>query len=175
MPTPSCGHGSLRKSGNHSQLLLARRIVPRGSGLGVPCDGCYNAPGLPYWVDGGSKVTDHQWIEEFPGTIMVCDTQGIILEMNERSAQAYHADGGRALIGHNVLDCHPEPARTRLQQLMETQQTNVYTIEKRGVRKLIYQAPWYRDGQYAGFVELAFEIPATLPHFVRDKLPGALS
>lgn len=109
------------------------------------------------------------WVEGFPGGIMVCDTQGIILEMNDKSAETYKDDGGRALIGTNVFDCHPEPARTKLRQLMEKQQVNAYTIEKRGVWKMIYQAPWYVDGQYAGFVELAFEIPAALPHFVRDK------
>ena len=115
---------------------------------------------------------NHPWVDEFPGAVMVCDTQGIILEMNERSVEVYRADGGRALIGRNVLDCHPEPARAKLRLLLETQQTNVYTIEKRGVKKLIYQAPWYRDGQYAGLVELAFEIPTTLPHFARDKPPA---
>jgi hypothetical protein len=44
----------------------------------------------------------------------------------------------------------------------------VYTIEKNGVRKLIFQAPWFQDGKYAGLVELALEIPAEMPHFVRD-------
>ena len=36
------------------------------------------------------------------------------------------------------------------------------------MRKLIYQSPWYRDGAYAGFVELSLEIPAEMPHFVRQ-------
>ena len=45
---------------------------------------------------------------------------------------------------------------------------NVYTIEKHGIKKLIYQAPWYRDGEFAGLVELAIELPAELPHFVRS-------
>jgi len=114
-------------------------------------------------------VQHHGWVDEFPGAVMVCDTQGIILEMNERAVEEHIADGGRALIGTNALDCHPEPARTKLQHLMEARLSNAYTIEKRGVWKMVYQAPWHRDGQYAGFVELAFEIPATLPHFVRDK------
>jgi transcriptional regulator with PAS, ATPase and Fis domain len=113
----------------------------------------------------------HQWVDEFPGAILVCDTQGIILEMNERAVVQYSADGGRGLIGKSVFDCHPEPARTKLRHLMETRQANAYTIEKRGVWKMVYQAPWHKDGQYAGFVELAFEIPAKMPHFVRDKPP----
>ncbi len=42
------------------------------------------------------------------------------------------------------------------------------TIEKQGIKKLIYQSPWYVDGRYGGFVELSLEIPAVMPHFVRD-------
>ena len=117
-------------------------------------------------------VEHHEWVEQFSGSITVCDTSGIILEMNPRAAEAFGAEDGRALIGRNVLDCHPEPARAKLQQLMETRRSNVYTIEKRGVKKLIYQAPWYKDGQYAGFIELSLEIPPTMPHFVRDTQPA---
>lgn len=51
--------------------------------------------------------------------------------------------------------------------MLEMQKKNIYTIEKDGVKKLIYQSPWYKDGQYAGFVELALEIPFEMPHFVR--------
>jgi transcriptional regulator with PAS, ATPase and Fis domain len=120
---------------------------------------------------GGVMEEHNLWVEEFPGAIMVCDTQGIILEMNRKAAETYKSDGGLALIGTNVLDCHPEPARTKLRQLMDKQQINAYTIEKGGVKKLVYQAPWFVDGQYRGFMELAFEIPAVLPHFVRDKPP----
>ncbi len=112
-------------------------------------------------------MSEHSWVNEFPGAIIVCDASGIIVEMNDRAARNYEKDGGRALIGKNLLDCHPEPARTKTQQLLETQQKNVYTIEKKGVKKLIYQSPWYRAGQFAGLVELSLEIPAELPHFVR--------
>jgi transcriptional regulator with PAS, ATPase and Fis domain len=113
------------------------------------------------------EIVDHHWVKEFPGSITVCDRDGIVLAMNDRSLQAYQADGGEKLIGTNMLDCHPEPARAKLQHLMDTQTANVYTIEKNGVKKLIYQTPWHQDGQYAGFVELALEIPAQMPHFIR--------
>lgn len=110
----------------------------------------------------------HEWVESFPGTIEVCDRDGVLLEMNDRAAEQ---EGGRALIGTNILDCHPEPARRKLEALLESGQANVYTIQKKGKKKLVYQAPWYRGGQYAGFVELVFEIPETMPHFNRDQ-PG---
>jgi len=67
-----------------------------------------------------------------------------------------------------MLDCHPLAARAKLEHLMETRQRNVYTIEKNGVKKLIYQSPWYENGQVMGFVELALEIPFELPHFIRS-------
>jgi PAS domain S-box-containing protein len=115
-----------------------------------------------------AQMTDHPWVQEFPGAITVVDSEGIILEMNDKAAEVFREDGGRELIGSNVFDCHPEPARTKLKLLMETRQANVYTIEKNGVKKLIYQTPWYKDGKYRGFVELSLEIPAAMPHCVRD-------
>ncbi len=108
------------------------------------------------------------WIQEFPGAITVCDAAGIILDMNERAAQSFAESGGKALIGSNLFDCHPERARDKVKQLLETRQKNVYTIEKKGVKKLVYQTPWYQNGQCCGLVEMVLEIPGELPHFVRE-------
>lgn len=112
-------------------------------------------------------MAEHGWVKSFPGAITVCDPAGVILEMNDRSAEVFADDGGRALIGTNVLECHPEPSRTKLRGMLAAGSANVYTIEKAGVRKLIYQVPFTRDGAYAGFVELGLEIPWEMPHFVR--------
>lgn len=112
-------------------------------------------------------MAGHDWVKGFPGAVTVCDREGVVLEMNDRSAEVFAADGGRALVGTNVLACHPEPARTKLATMLAAGEANVYTIEKDGVKKLIYQAPWYRDGAYAGFVELSLVVPAAMPHFVR--------
>jgi hypothetical protein len=88
--------------------------------------------------------------------------------MNVKAAESFKEEGGLDLVGTNLLDCHPEPARTKLKQLMEKQQGNVYTVEKNGVRKLIYQTPWYSEGGYRGFVEISLIVPDEIPHFVRD-------
>ena len=113
-------------------------------------------------------MTDHPWVQEFPASITVCDPQGIVLEMNDRAVRTFQDQGGAKLIGTNLLDCHPEPARMKTQRLLETRQPNVYTIEKGGVKKLIYQVPWSKGGKYAGLVELSLEIPSQMPHFIRD-------
>ncbi len=107
------------------------------------------------------------WIREFPAAVTVCDRDGIVLAMNDRSTATFAKDGGNNLVGKSLIDCHPEPARTRLLGLLASGQVNAYTIEKNGQKKLIYQAPWYEHGVFQGLVELSLPIPADMPHFVR--------
>lgn len=111
---------------------------------------------------------ENAWIKEFPAAITVSDPDGIILEMNDKAAKSMAKDGGLALIGKNMLDCHPDPARGKLERLMDERKANAYTIEKNGVKKFIYQSPWFKDGRYAGFIEFSFEIPFEMPHFIRE-------
>lgn len=106
----------------------------------------------------------HDWIRSFPAAITVCDTEGILLEMNERAVRTF----GPGLLGTNVLDCHPGESRTLLADMLANPRPNAYTIEKKGVRKLIWQSPWYKDGVYAGYVELSLEVPEDLPHRERE-------
>ena len=113
-------------------------------------------------------MSNRSWIDEFPGEVTVCDPEGVILEMNQASAEIFKADGGMELIGKNMLDCHPEPSRTKVKELLETKKLNVYTTEKKGVHKIVYQSPWYENGKYRGFVELSMVIPSEIPHFIRD-------
>jgi hypothetical protein len=67
-----------------------------------------------------------------------------------------------------MLDCHPEQARIKTEKLLADREKNVYTIEKNGIKKLIYQSPWFKDGDYAGIVEISLEIPFEMPHFLRS-------
>lgn len=108
------------------------------------------------------------WIEDFPAAITVCDREGIIVAMNAKSTAVFEKDGGRLLIGTNVTDCHPEPSRSKLLEMLKTGETNCYTIEKNGVKKLIYQCPWHEGGKFAGLVEISLEIPFEMPHFIRS-------
>ncbi len=112
-------------------------------------------------------MSEHEWIKEFPAAVTVCDADGIILEMNDRAAKTHEKDGGYALVGKRLLDCHSDASREKVKDLLAKQEKNVYTIEKNGVKKLIYQSPWFKNNQYAGFVEVSLEIPFEMPHFVR--------
>ena len=118
-------------------------------------------------------MNNDRWVREFPAAITVCNSEGVLLSMNEKAVSTFKSDGGAALIGTNLLDCHPEPARTKVEEMLKSGSPNVYTIEKAGVMKLIYQSPWFVEGKYAGFVELSLPIPELTPHFRRDLPPGS--
>ncbi len=111
---------------------------------------------------------DHSWVEEFAGAVTLCSLDGTVLALNEKAAQGYADRGGKQLIGSNLFDCHSEESRAKLKRLIELRQTNIYTIEKKGVKKLIYQSPWYVGGECRGFMEISLEIPFEMPHFVRE-------
>jgi transcriptional regulator with PAS, ATPase and Fis domain len=114
-------------------------------------------------------MTENSWVKEFPGSVVVCDTAGTIVEMNERAIERFADRGGRGLIGKSVLDVHQEQSQAKIQRMMGTPGSNVYTIEKDGARVLIYQSPWYRNGEFAGLVELGLDVPAEIPHHARAK------
>ena len=79
-----------------------------------------------------------KYFNEVNFAVTVCDKEGKIVEMNNRSLQVNQKEGEN-LVGGNVIDCYPELARTKLIDLMNSQKSNAYTIEKNGVKKLIYQ------------------------------------
>ena len=108
------------------------------------------------------------WVTSFPGAVTVSAPDNTILWMNDKAAKVLEKDGGRALVGRSMTGCHNERSRAIIARLLETGSANAYTIEKGGVKKFIYQAPW-RDGTgaVAGLVELSMEIPFETPHYVR--------
>ena len=98
--------------------------------------------------------------------VTVCDTEGVILYMNEKARATYIRHGN--LIGSNLFGCHNERSREIIRRLLADGGTNVYTIEKNGVRKMIYQTPWRVDGVVGGLAEISMEIPAEMPHHIRN-------
>jgi transcriptional regulator with PAS, ATPase and Fis domain len=108
------------------------------------------------------------WFMVFPGAITVTDQEGIILEMNDRSAEMFKNDGGFALIGRNAITCHNEPTQTKVRKIYDTQQPNIYSIQKNGRKQLVYQTPYFIEGNFAGVIEICLDLPEEIPHFNRD-------
>lgn len=95
-------------------------------------------------------------------SITVSDREGKLVYMNDAS-QAVFGDK----VGQNMMPCHQARSQEIIRQLLENGETHAYTIEKGEVHKMIYQAPWYKDGEVAGLVEFSMVIPAEMPHYVR--------
>ncbi len=104
-------------------------------------------------------MSENDWIEEFPGMISVCDTEGKILVMNKKIADYFASTGGKDLIGSSMFDCHGPASGEQVRKLLAGQKTNVYmTEEQDGSKELVIHAPWFRDGQFAGLVEISLPL-----------------
>ena len=109
------------------------------------------------------------WMDEDVAAITICDLQGIVIYMNERSRKSFAKyDDNGDMTGSSLIECHPEPSRTKLLSMLNEPQVNIYTIEKKGIKKIIRQSPWYKDGVVSGVVEMSFEIPEVMVHHVRE-------
>lgn len=107
------------------------------------------------------------WVKEFPAAITICDKNGTIVAMNDFSAAMFAKDGGRELIGKNLMDCHPEYACRMLENMLRQPQTHCYTTETNETKKLIFQGPWMENGELKGLVELVFQLPEDIPNYKR--------
>ncbi len=108
------------------------------------------------------------WAEELGVAITVSDSEGKIVYMNSKAASVFSKEGGKSLIGSGLRDCHNPASWEKILQILGSGRPNCYTIEKNGIKKMIFQAPWYENGTVAGLVELSMEIPFEMDHFVRS-------
>jgi DUF438 domain-containing protein len=111
----------------------------------------------------------NSWYKAFPGAITVTDKDGTVINMNDASAELFKDDGGFAVLGRNAITCHPERTQEKVRKLYENHSYNIYSITKNGEKRLVYQAPYFIDGEFAGLVELYLKLPEDIPHFDRDK------
>lgn len=105
------------------------------------------------------------WAKEMNCAVTVCDKDGIILYMNDKAKETFASHGD--MIGKSLIPCHNDRSRSIIADLLVTGGSNSYTIEKNGVRKMIYQTAWREDGEVAGLVEISMVIPEEMPHYVR--------
>lgn len=113
-----------------------------------------------------ADIKEAAWAEGMNCAVTVCDCEGIILYMNEKSRETFAKSGKRP--GDSLIDCHNERSRAIMAHMLKSGETNCYTITKGGRKKMIYQTPWRRGGEVAGLVEISMVIPADMPHYDRD-------
>ena len=98
--------------------------------------------------------------------ITVSKKDGEILYQNDSSLEVNGDARGR-----DLMQCHNEHSRQIIQHLLDDAATNVYTISKKGKKKLIYQTPWYEDDAktiVGGLVEFSIILPEEMKHYVRS-------
>ncbi|MDE5712457.1 MAG: PAS domain-containing protein [Muribaculaceae bacterium] len=107
------------------------------------------------------------WAEETDYAVTICDINCRIIYMNRRSRETFASHGD--IIGKNLLDCHSPASIEKIKKMLSDGSSNVYTISKGGVKKLIFQSPWKINGEIAGLVETSMILPPDMPHYDRDS------
>lgn len=103
------------------------------------------------------------WSDEFKGEITICDRNGIIVYMNQYAIRQFEKYGGAKLMGTNLIDCHPEPSKSKLIEMLQNPIENSYINEKNGQQKIVLQTPWMQEGEFCGVIEISFELPDSMP------------
>ena len=118
---------------------------------------------------GAFKVSSKslEWFEGLPCSVIVCDRKYKVLYMNDKAAKDHADDGGRALVGTDLMACHPPDAQVKLREVLASNRPNVYTTEDGRKKKLVYQCQWKKDGRVSGVVQLVIELPKDMPNHVR--------
>jgi hypothetical protein len=106
-----------------------------------------------------------EWAKEMNCAVTVCDKYGTIIYMNDKAKETFASHGD--LIGKSLIPCHNERSRAIIANLLATGGSNAYTIEKKGMKKMIYQTAWKDGGEVAGLVEISMIIPEEMPHYIR--------
>ena len=106
------------------------------------------------------------WMNVIGCAVTICDAEGVVLYMNEKSRQTFARHGD--MVGRNLFGCHSERSQQMIRHMLATGETNAYTIEKQGIKKLIYQTPWRdAEGCIAGMAEISIPLPGDMPHYIR--------
>ncbi len=77
-------------------------------------------------------MNDINWTAGLCVAITVSDTSGKIVYMNDKSASTFSKYGGRSIEGSNLKDCHLPASWEKILNILNSGESNCYTIEKEG-------------------------------------------
>jgi len=107
------------------------------------------------------------WSKELPVSITVTDKHANIIYMNDKAVETFAKYGGSSILGQSLYVCHNPDSSAIIRDLLAIGGTNVYMIEKQGVKKLIYQSAWFTGAIISGLVEISIVLPDAMPHYLR--------
>lgn len=97
--------------------------------------------------------------------VTVSDRDGNVIYQNDSSIEVNGDARGR-----NLEQCHNPKSWEMICHMIADNVSNIYTISKKGKKKLIYQTPWYENDDKntpAGLVEFSIILPEEMPHYDR--------
>ena len=103
------------------------------------------------------------WMKEIDAAITICDKNFKIVYMNDKSVKTFE----NTTIGDSILNCHKPESISLMKELLAQGKSNTYTIEKKSIKKLIHQTPWFENGNIAGLIEFSIVLPNDMKHFMR--------
>lgn len=104
------------------------------------------------------------YFNEIDAAITICDNDFKIVYMNNKSKEVFK----NSKIGDTILDCHNSKSIEIMNNIKVTKKPNIYSIEKKGIKKIIYQTPWIVNNQVKGLIEFSLIVPKNMPHYKRD-------
>lgn len=105
------------------------------------------------------------WAHELPIAITVTDAEANIIYMNDKSVATFEKYGD--IMGQSLYDCHSPASAIIIRKLLAEGGTNTYSIEKNGIKKLIWQSAWFTEGKISGLVEISIVLPEDMQHHIR--------
>jgi len=111
---------------------------------------------------------EYDWSELYPSSVTVCDVHGVIVAMNSASRKNFSSYGSGSLIGTSLFDCHPEAANIKIRKMLHSHLAETYIVEKKGRKRLVHQAPWYKQGEFAGLVETIIDLVGNIQEYKRN-------
>ena len=98
-------------------------------------------------------------LEQDRSAVVLCDLEHTIVYMNPAAGERYAKNGGMALVGKSLLDCHPPQANERIKKVAawfgESRTHNlIYTSHNKKENKDVYMVA-LRDnnGKLIGYYE----------------------
>ena len=72
----------------------------------------------------------YEWANEMNCAVTVCDTEGVILYMNEKACRTFAKHG--SLIGKNLFDCQIRNRRTRYANCLKREVSMLIPLRRMG-------------------------------------------
>ena len=90
-------------------------------------------------------------LEQDRSAVVLCDLNHTVIYMNPAAGERYAKQGGMALVGRSLLDCHPPQANEMIEKVVawfqESREHNlIYTFRNEKENKDVYMVALRDDG-----------------------------